>query len=144
MPNLRIQQVKDVMTPFPHFIDVEQSVSAAREQMVQHGVGHLPVKEDGELAGIVSERDLALAAALSKIEGAPRECRSPRSTSGNSTSSICMRAWTSSSPRWRNVSVATALVVRDGRLAGILTATDVCRLYGELLVSLAPPDDQPA
>ena len=28
--------------------------------------------------------------------------------------------------------------------AGILTATDVCRLYGELLVSLAPPDDQPA
>ena len=40
--------------------------------------------------------------------------------------------------------VATALVVRDGRLAGILTATDVCRLYGELLVSLAPPDDQPA
>ena len=40
--------------------------------------------------------------------------------------------------------VGSALVVRDGRLAGILTATDVCRLYGELLTQLAPPVDEPA
>lgn len=140
MPNLRIQQVKDVMTPFPHFVDVEQSVSAAREQMVQHGVGHLPVKVDGELAGIVSERDLALAAALSKIDGV-------------SLAEIYQRELYVVDLHTRmdvvvaemaKRRVATALVVRDGRLAGILTATDVCRLYGELLVSLAPPDDQPA
>ena len=42
------------MTPFPHFADAEQSVSAAREQMTAHGVRHLPVKDGGELTGIVS------------------------------------------------------------------------------------------
>jgi acetoin utilization protein AcuB len=140
VPNLRIQQVKDVMTPFPHFVDVDQSVSAAREQMVQHGVGHLPVKEDGELTGIVSERDLSLAAALSKIDGV-------------SLAEIYQRELYVVDLHTRmdvvvaemaKRRVATALVIRDGRLAGILTATDVCRLYGELLVSLAPPDDQPA
>ena len=140
MPNLRIQQVKDVMTPFPHFVDVEQSVSAAREQMVQHGVGHLPVKVDGELAGIVSERDLALAAALSKIDGvslAEIYQRELYVVDLHARMDVVVA-------EMAKRRVATALVVRDGRLAGILTATDVCRLYGELLVSLAPPADQPA
>ena len=140
MPNLRIQQVKDVMTPFPHFVDVEQSVSAAREQMVQHGVGHLPVKVDGELAGIVSERDLALAAALSKTDGvslAEIYQRELYVVDLHARMDVVVA-------EMAKRRVATALVVRDGRLAGIRTATDVCRLYGELLVSLAPPDDQPA
>ncbi len=138
MTHRRVPQLKDVMTPFPHFADAEQSVSAAREQMTAHGVRHLPVKDGGELTGIVSERDLAVAA--------------------NSSIDLPLRALCDKDlyvvdlhTRLDQVviemakrRVGSALVVRDGRLAGILTATDVCRLYGELLTQLAPPVDEPA
>jgi CBS domain-containing protein len=39
-----------------------------------------------------------------------------------------------------------AVVLRNDKLAGILTASDVCRLFGELLRETFPPeeDDEPA
>ena len=49
------------MTPFPYSIDIERPVSAARALMREHGVRHLPVTDDGALAGVVSDRDLGLA-----------------------------------------------------------------------------------
>jgi hypothetical protein len=33
----------------------------------------------------------------------------------------------------------SALVVKDGRLAGIFTVSDACRQFGRLLRSLFPP-----
>jgi len=140
VPHRRIPQAKDVMTPFPHFIEVGQGVAQARELMLAHGVRHLPVKDGSELVGVVTERDLEVAT----VAGAGREpplrelCESE----------LCvvdlharMDEVVIEMARRR---VGSALVVRDGRLAGILTAGDVCRLYGELLTKLAPPEDEPA
>ncbi|MCC6900297.1 MAG: CBS domain-containing protein [Polyangiaceae bacterium] len=138
MPHRRIPQLKDVMTPFPHFVGAEQSVSSAREQMVAHGVRHLPVKDGGELCGIVSERDLAVAAS-SAVDLPLRElCDKDLYVVDLHTR---LEEVVVEMAKRR---VGSALVVRDGRLAGILTATDVCRLYGELLTLLAPPVDEPA
>ncbi len=138
MPHRRIPQLKDVMTPFPHFVDAEQSVSSAREQMAAHGVRHLPVKDGGELVGIVSERDLVVAAS-SEVD-LPLRALCDKDLYVVDLHTRLDEVVVEMAKR----RVGSALVVRDGRLAGILTATDVCRLYGELLTLLAPPVDEPA
>lgn len=56
----QIPLVKSVMTPFPYSIDIEASVEQAVELMRRHKVRHLPVTEDGELKGMVSDRDIKL------------------------------------------------------------------------------------
>ncbi|MBK7583686.1 MAG: CBS domain-containing protein [Myxococcales bacterium] len=144
MSQRRIPALKDVMTPFPHFIEVGEDTRAARELMQKHGIRHLPIKKDSELVGVVTERDLKIAAVVSTAAGVEQE--------------IALRELCDTEPyvvelhvRMDEVvremarrRVDSAMVVRDGRLAGIVTATDVCRAYAELLLALDPPADEPA
>ena len=53
-------RVRDLMTPAPLTIAPATSVHAAYRLMQDHGIGHLPVCEDGRLVGLLSERDLRL------------------------------------------------------------------------------------
>lgn len=52
--------VRDYMTPSPHTISVDRSLTDAHSLMRQFHIRHLPVVEGGRLVGIVSERDLHL------------------------------------------------------------------------------------
>lgn len=65
MPQPRI---RDVMTPAPHTIGVDQSLFRAREAMREHHVRHLPVLRAGRLVGVVTERDVALVEALESLD----------------------------------------------------------------------------
>lgn len=52
-------QIKDIMTPQPLCLSVEDTVSDALAILKAHkDIRHLPVTDDDELVGIVSERDL--------------------------------------------------------------------------------------
>lgn len=53
--------VRDVMTPDPESINAEDSLFATTLLMTQRSYHHLPVLEDGVLAGIVTTSDLILA-----------------------------------------------------------------------------------
>lgn len=144
MAQRRIPQMKDVMTPFPHFIDVSESVTAAREVMLQHGVRHLPLKSGGELSGVVAARDLEVAAILAKSPGLSGE-PSLRDLCDEKAYVVDLHARLDEvMAEMATRRVASVLVIRDGRLAGILTVSDVCRLYGQLLSELSPPEDEPA
>ena len=46
------------MTPFPYFVDIEDSVLQARALMVRHRVRHLPVKDQNVLVGVLTDRDI--------------------------------------------------------------------------------------
>jgi CBS domain-containing protein len=50
--------IREFMTRSPHTIGVDQSLAVAHELMRRHQIRHLPVVRDGELVGIVSQRDL--------------------------------------------------------------------------------------
>jgi acetoin utilization protein AcuB len=52
--------VSEFMTRMPHELDRTASVAEARQLMLRHDIGHLPVMAGGHLHGIVSERDLRL------------------------------------------------------------------------------------
>jgi acetoin utilization protein AcuB len=141
---MKTPTLASAMTPFPFSIDAQEDLRAARTMMVEHDLHHLPLTRDGELVGIVSDTDVLLAGNLTREAGAHV-----------SVSAIC------SAPPYvvdigeRLEAVATtmaekhigsALVTRQGKLVGIFTHTDACRLLGELLrkASGSPVDDSVA
>ena len=54
----QIPPIKAVMTPFPHSIDIDAGLDDARKLMAEHRIRHLPVVEEGELCGMLSQRDM--------------------------------------------------------------------------------------
>jgi len=136
--------IKAVMTPFPYSVDLEAPVSEAEEIMRKHGVRHVPVQHEGELVGVVSDRDIAL---LVNRALAPLERRRIR------VSQICVHddlyVVDLSKPldevliAMADRHIGSAMVMRKGKLAGIFTTTDACRVLARLLRSrhTAPPDE---
>jgi acetoin utilization protein AcuB len=59
--------IASFMTPMPHTVGSEQTITFAQEQMRKYRVRHLPVLHGGELYGIVSERDLGVIAGLNEV-----------------------------------------------------------------------------
>ncbi len=52
--------VAQVMTPNPFVIGPDASLAEAAQQMVEHKIGCLPVVEQDELVGLVTETDLLM------------------------------------------------------------------------------------
>lgn len=135
----RIPPIKRVMTPFPFAIDVDDPLESAQSMMRERGFRHLPVTDGDSLVGILSERDIHIA----------RSVRAEGSAAGEP---VKVRAACTRTPyvvdlnepldevvmTMASKQIGSALITRQGRLAGILTTTDVCRLLGELLRELDP------
>ena len=51
----------ELMTPSPHTIASEMTLSKAQEMMRDHHIRHLPVQHGGKLVGVLTERDVRLA-----------------------------------------------------------------------------------
>lgn len=136
--------IKVAMTPFPFFVEIDQSIATARAMMREHEIHHLPVTEDGALIGVLSERDVRLL----------EVSRRGRDDLG-SVREACMRdvyvvdVDTPLDEVLAHIAeshVGSVLVVKNGKLAGILTNSDVCRVLADLLRQRfpAPPTDDSA
>jgi acetoin utilization protein AcuB len=62
-----IPAIQRYMTTSPHTVGSDQSLQKAHEMMREHKIRHLPVMQDHQLVGIVSDRDVQL---VLGIEGA--------------------------------------------------------------------------
>ncbi len=133
------------MTPFPYSIGIDESVVLARDMMAQHDIRHLPVKDQGALVGVISDRDVSLAmgsgahfpsAQALQVRAAYLPQAYVVDVSERLDSVLLHMA--------RN-HIGAALVVKEGRLAGIFTTADACRLFGGMLRDRFPvsPDDDP-
>lgn len=134
-----IPSMRSVMTPFPHFVDVGDSVLAARALMARSDVRHLPVKEGNELVGVLTDRDLKRA--LDPDLGLPakeelfvRDVFVPGAFTVD-TSEPLDRVLEEMARRH----VGSVLVTSHGRLAGIFTTIDACRVLCDHLRALVPP-----
>jgi len=134
-----IPMVASVMTPFPYWIDVDDSVRRARGLMVEHQIRHLPVMQGRSLVGVLSDRDLKRA--LDPTLGLPPEdelfvrdvyVSDPYVVDSSTALDVVLEHMAAHH-------VGSALVTSHGRLAGIFTATDACRLYCDHLRKLFPP-----
>lgn len=121
------------MTPFPFAVQADDTVEAARAMMEEHGIHHLPVLREGKLGGVVSARDIGLAFDVL----ARRDAQIPMLVWA-----ICTREpyvvevdarIDIVADELANRRIGSALVTKHGKLAGILTLTDICRAYAELV-----------
>ncbi len=129
--------IKSVMTPFPYSIAMDARIEDAQAMMAEHDIRHLPVKESGKIVSVISDRDIR----LTLQSGSQRDKDSLR------VRDVCVHETYIVELNERLDSVllhmaryhiGSALVVKNGKLAGIFTTTDACRCYGEYLRSLFP------
>lgn len=139
-----IPSLTRAMTPFPYSVDIGATIVEARRLMVAHGIRHLPVMRSGELVGVIAESDLR--AVIATHDDASAEDRILVGT-------VCGRApyvveITDSLERVMREMAARqtscALVVKQGKLVGILTDTDAYLLLADILVALTPIGDDVA
>lgn len=128
-----IPPIEAVMTPLPVSIGIDARITEARELMTEHDIRHLPVTEGGEIVGVVTQRDIGLVLDPEGEHPFDRELR---------VRTICMPDAYVVPPEtpldtvvaaMARRRIGSALVARAGRLLGIFTATDACRLYADTL-----------
>jgi CBS-domain-containing membrane protein len=121
------------MTPLPLSIGVEARVLEARELMAEHDIRHLPVTDDGRLVGVVTQRDIGLVLDPELDLPFDEELR---------VRSVCILEAYVVAPdtpldevvdEMARRRIGSALVARNGRLLGIFTVTDACRILAETL-----------
>lgn len=132
----RIPAIKSVMTPFPYSVDIDAPLAEALRFLREHGIHHLPVTADGRLAGVLSDRDirrhLGSKKNSTKVRVRDVYMDHPCVVDLNERLDRVLR-------RMETDHVNTVLVTRNGRLAGVVTLTDVCRSYADLLQKDAQP-----
>jgi acetoin utilization protein AcuB len=129
----RMPTIKAVMTPFPYSVDVGASVAAARALMQEHQISHLPVTRDGELAGIVAERDIRL---LLGTDPAVSEFEQTTVAEAMVKDTYIVDMDTRLDEVLNHMAethLSSALVTRHGKLVGVFTVTDACRHFAEFL-----------
>lgn len=120
------------MTPFPYSVDAEESIDVARAMMHEHGIHHLPVMHDGRLGGIISARDIGLCdALLDRPRTVPLPVwavctRDPYIVETDASLESVVR-------HLADAHIGSAIVTKHGKLAGIVTMTDLCRLLASML-----------
>ena len=125
--------VKSVMSAFPYSVSIDAPILDARKLMLEHHVRHLPVTKDHELKGIITDRDIKLLLGPEMDYPNPRDLTvedgfvaNPYVVDINSPLSDVVL-------EMAKRHIGAALVTGHGRLAGIFTASDACRVLGEWL-----------
>lgn len=138
--------IKVAMTPFPHSIESEASIVRAREMMREHDINHLPVMHEGSLVGVLSERDVRLVETSALHRDRAHEVQ-VREACNLDTYIVDVDAPLDVVLReMAELHLGSALVVKNDKLAGILTSSDAYRMLAELLAARFPPpiDDSAA
>ncbi|MGE0622934.1 MAG: CBS domain-containing protein [Pseudomonadales bacterium] len=130
---MRAPLVKSVMTPFPYSVAFDAPIEAAQTMMREHGVRHLPVTRDGELHGIVTDRDMRRLLG-STLQRATADRLAEGLTVGDVCVDDCYRVELNTPlavvlHAMADRHIGAALVTTHGRLAGIFTTTDACRTF---------------
>ena len=128
-----INKIKEVMHPMPHTVQGDDYLSVALSLMESHNIRHLPVMQNGDVAGILSDRDvkLGLFVASRFTEDRPllvEEVCNKHPYLVNPDEDLEVVAL-----HMANQKIGSAVVVDEGKVLGIFTSTDACRWLGSYL-----------
>jgi acetoin utilization protein AcuB len=131
-------RVKAVMTPFPYSVEQQDPLTEAQRMMTTYRIHHLPVMKDGAPIGIIRHRDLQMTLDRRAAEGGTElnVADIPREEAFVVDLSEPLDGVLLAMAKRR---LGAALVVKDGRLAGIFTLTDACQCFAESLQEQFPP-----
>lgn len=136
--------VSAAMTPFPYHVQADAAVAEVERLMQEHGIRHIPVQDGGRVVGIISERDLhhLVNPALphrdrERIRARDILVPDPYVVEMNAPLDEVLAEMS-------RRQIGSAIVVRHQRLAGILSATDICRALAAILRQRFPGGDEAA
>jgi acetoin utilization protein AcuB len=122
--------VAALMTPFPYSVRPDDPVSLALGLIREHAIRHVPVREGDRVVGVVSERDLRGCDGDARVRDVPVSI--PYTVDLGTPLADVLREMAARG-------IGSAVVVRAEKLAGIVTATDVCRALAAVLESRFGP-----
>lgn len=133
MTDTPLPKLKDVMTPFPYSVDADAPIDAAVEFMRNHKIRHLPVTTKGALTSVVSDRDIKLVlgpdfASPSSGELKVRDAMVKDCYIVDLATPLAAVLRHMAAQR-----IGSAVVTRRGKLAGVFTANDACRVFADYL-----------
>jgi CBS domain-containing membrane protein len=130
------------MTPAPVTITPATSIAQARTLMARWEIRHLPVVENCHAIAIVSDRDLRVAEVVFRETAQASATHAARLVGTDVVHRVPADAVLSRVFREMFESrIDAAVVEKDGRLVGVLTASDACRLLGEGLGQRRAPGE---
>jgi acetoin utilization protein AcuB len=129
----RTPEIKEFVTRYPQIIFAAESIHRAKQLMYEHSIRHLPVIDNNEVAGIITDRDIKLAQAVNR-ESDFEEKYSVKDIAvydayivqGDTPANEVLEHMV----RCR---IGSALVLDGKNLLGIFTSTDACREFARLL-----------
>ena len=119
------------MTTTPHSVGREQTLAIAQGLMNEHQIRHLPVMAEGQLVGILSDRDLKLAMSLRGVD--PELCKVGEIANEEAFLVKPDSKLDEVARLMAEKKIGSVLVVDHHRLVGIFTTTDALSALGDLL-----------
>lgn len=135
-----IPQIVAFMTPFPYSIDIDAPLSQARVFMQRRRIRHLPVTSQGAIVGMLTDRDIKLVLGPDFAYPPEKELK---------VSDVCVKdpyIVPASTPvaavadEMAERHIGSAIITKNGKLVGVFTSTDACRVLAQLL---KPPSKRP-
>lgn len=129
----KIPTIGELMTPFPHAIYASKTVKQAKIYMYEHSIRHLPVIDEGELIGLITDRDLKLAQAVTEDDHFDER---------HSVGELCVyEAYVVPAETRADKVLAlmaenrigSTIITKGDKLVGVFTATDACRSFSNYL-----------
>jgi CBS domain-containing membrane protein len=134
----RPMKVENAMTLFPITISPTTSIADARLTMTKYHVRHLPVLDGLRPVAIVTERDLAIAEAIYQARNDASAKVAVALVGSEKMYEVAPGALLDGVLLEMSALGIGAAMVVDGRhLVGVLTTTDVCRLFGKSLRAMS-------
>ena len=119
-------RVQDIMSREVEAVAPSTEASAACERMKRKGIHHLVVLEDGRLVGVISDRDLGSSRARTFRDGKQVADLMTEHVIAVTPESTVRQA----ANRLRGHSIGCLPVLKEGKLKGILTVSDLLEVLG--------------
>lgn len=130
----RMPTVKSVMTAFPYSVAIGAPITEAIEFMRKKNIRHLPVTDDGELAGVVSDRDIKLVLGPDFAYPDPKSLTVGEAMLREAYIVDLNERLDKVLSHMAEHHIGSAVVTRNGKLAGMFTSSDACREFAQFLL----------
>jgi acetoin utilization protein AcuB len=126
-----IPKIEHYMTRTPHTVRPDMALAAADKIMHEHGFRHLPALNGGQLVGLVSQRDIRMIEALKDVD--PKEVQVADAMSQDIYEVHKDTPLDEVARAMAAHKYGSAIVLEDGKVAGIFTTVDALKALAELL-----------
>lgn len=129
----KIPPIKTAMTAFPYSVQPSASLHQAIEFMRAHNIRHLPVADGGKLEGMVSDRDIKLVLGPDFAYPDPDKLKVGDVMRRDPYTVDLDERMDNVLAHMAEHHIGSAIVTRQGKLAGVFTTSDACRIFAEHL-----------